>query len=56
VSGGTLLQLIYPIPEDYVDGEDMSALKAKMAHAHEANRCKYALPTSPAPAPEGVHP
>jgi uncharacterized iron-regulated protein len=45
VSAGTVLQLIYPIPEDYVDGEDTSAVKAKMAHAHEANRCKYTTPT-----------
>jgi uncharacterized iron-regulated protein len=53
VSGGTVLQLIYPIPEDYVDGEDMGAMQAKMAHAHEANRCKYVLPKSPDPVPEG---
>jgi uncharacterized iron-regulated protein len=52
VSGGTVLQLIYPIPEDYVDGEDLGAMQAKMAHAHEANRCKYALPKSPDPVPE----
>jgi uncharacterized iron-regulated protein len=54
VRSGTVLQLIYPIPEDYVDGEDMGAMQAKMAHAHEANRCKYSLPTSPAP--EAAHP
>jgi uncharacterized iron-regulated protein len=54
VGGGTILQLIYPLPEDYVDGEDMGAMQAKMAHAHEANRCKYSLPTSPAP--EAGHP
>jgi uncharacterized iron-regulated protein len=53
VSGGTVLQLIYPIPEAYVDGEDTGAMKAKMAHAHEANRCKYAPPESPDPVPEG---
>jgi hypothetical protein len=53
VSGGTILQLIYPLPEDYVDGEDTGAMQAKMAHAHEANRCKYALPKSPDPVPEG---
>jgi uncharacterized iron-regulated protein len=55
VSGGTVLQLIYPTPEDYVDGEDTGAMKAKMARAHEANRCKYGMPKSPDPAPEGVH-
>jgi hypothetical protein len=50
VRGGTVLQLIYPIPEDYVDGEDTGALVAKMTHAHEANRCKYVLVKS-APLP-----
>jgi uncharacterized iron-regulated protein len=53
VRGGTVLQLIYPMPEDYVDGEDTGAMKVKMAHAHEANRCKYTLPKSPDPVPEG---
>jgi uncharacterized iron-regulated protein len=52
VSGGTVLQLIYPIPEDYLDGEDTSTMKAKMAHAHEANRCKYVPPKSADPVPE----
>jgi uncharacterized iron-regulated protein len=56
VSGGTVLQLIYPIPEDYVDGEDTSAMMAKMTHAREANRCKYELPKSPDPVPEGDSP
>jgi uncharacterized iron-regulated protein len=56
VSGGTVLQLIYPIPEDYVDGEDTSAMMAKMTHAREANRCKYELPKSPDPVPEGHSP
>jgi uncharacterized iron-regulated protein len=50
VGGGTVLQLIYPIPEDYVDGEDTGAMMAKMSHAHEANRCKYTLVKS-APSP-----
>ncbi|MDB6087179.1 MAG: hypothetical protein JWN43_5060 [Gammaproteobacteria bacterium] len=49
VNRGTFLQLIYPTPEDYVDGEDSSAATAMMAHAHEANRCKYALPKPPDP-------
>jgi hypothetical protein len=47
LSGGTVLQLIYPIPDDYVDGEDTSAMTAKMTHAHEANRCKYTPPKAP---------
>jgi uncharacterized iron-regulated protein len=51
VSGGTVLQLIYPIPEDYLDGEDTGAMQAKMAHAHEANRCKYTPPKPPDPVP-----
>ena len=55
VSGGTVLQLIYPLPEEYVDGEDMSAMTATMAHAHEAHRCKYAPPKPPDPVPEGSH-
>jgi uncharacterized iron-regulated protein len=51
VSGGTVLQLIYPIPEDYVDGEDTGAMMA-MTHAREANRCKYLLPKSADPVSE----
>jgi uncharacterized iron-regulated protein len=54
--GGTVLELIYPLPEEYVDGEDMSAMTAKMAHAHEAHRCKYALPKPPDPEPKSTHP
>ena len=49
VGGGTVLELIYPLPDEYVDGEDMSGLTAKMAHAHEAHRCKYAPPKPPDP-------
>ena len=49
LSAGTFLQLIYPNPEDYVAGEDTSALTAKMSHAHAANRCKYQLPAAAEP-------
>ena len=43
----TVLQLIYPNPDDFVEGEDMSAWTAKMTHAHETDRCKYELPSAP---------
>jgi len=56
VSGGTVLQLIYPIPEDHVEGEDTGAMMTKMTHVHEANRCKYPLPKSADPVPEGHAP
>ena len=55
VGGGTVLELIYPLPEEYVEGEDMSAMTATMAHAHEAHRCKYAPPKAPDPVPENTH-
>jgi uncharacterized iron-regulated protein len=45
LSDGTVLQLIYPNPNAFVDGEDKSAAIAKMMHEHEANRCKYTPPT-----------
>jgi uncharacterized iron-regulated protein len=45
---GTVLQLIYPSPEAFADGEDMSAAITRMTHAHEAAHCKYSSPT-PAP-------
>jgi uncharacterized iron-regulated protein len=41
---GTVLQLIYPTPEAFADGEDMSASIAKSTHERETNRCKYAPP------------
>jgi uncharacterized iron-regulated protein len=40
LSGGTVLQLIYPSPDLFAEGEDASAAMKNMAHAHE-NRCKY---------------
>jgi uncharacterized iron-regulated protein len=49
---GTVLQLIYPIPDSFAEGEDSSASMKSMAHAHSMNRCKY----SPPGAPPGVPP
>jgi uncharacterized iron-regulated protein len=40
---GTVLQLIYPDPEPFVAGEDMSAWTTKMKAKHSAATCKYAL-------------
>jgi len=44
VRDGTALQLIYPAPEAFVDGEDTSAFMAKMKQERNASRCKYSLP------------
>jgi uncharacterized iron-regulated protein len=41
---GTALQLVYPTPDAFVNGEDMSAWAAKMNHERESSRCKYAPP------------
>jgi uncharacterized iron-regulated protein len=51
LAAGTVLQLIYPVPEDFLDGEDTSAMMAHMTHEREAHRCKYlpAVATPPAP-------
>ncbi len=38
----TVLQLIYPDPEPFVAGEDMSAWTTKMKAKHAAATCKYA--------------
>ena len=46
--GGTVLQLIYPNPDSFAEGEDSSASMKNMAHAHQTKRCKY----SPAGAPD----
>jgi uncharacterized iron-regulated protein len=45
---GTVLQLIYPNPDSFAEGEDSSASMKSMAHAHQMNRCKYAPPGAPA--------
>jgi len=39
----TVLQLIYPDPEPFVAGEDMSAWTTKMKAKHSAATCKYAV-------------
>jgi len=41
---GTVLQLIYPNPEEFAAAEDMSAWIATMHAKHTAGTCKYALP------------
>jgi uncharacterized iron-regulated protein len=48
---GTVLQLIYPVPEDFLDGEDTSAMMAHVQHEREAHRCKY-LPAEATPPPD----
>jgi hypothetical protein len=44
---GTALQLIYPTPEPFVAGEDMSGFNAKVKDEREASRCKYSLESAP---------
>jgi uncharacterized iron-regulated protein len=44
---GTVLQLVYPNPEEFVEGEDMSAFIAKMKGKRLANACKYTLADAP---------
>jgi uncharacterized iron-regulated protein len=58
LTAGTVLQLIYPIPEDFLDGEDTSAMMAHMKHERDAHRCKYlpAEATSGAPSAPPVPP
>lgn len=41
---GTVLQLIYPNPEEFADGEDMSAWIGQMKAKHAASACKYSMP------------
>jgi uncharacterized iron-regulated protein len=42
VRDGTVLQLVYPTPDAFVEGEDMSAFIGKMKHERESAKCKYA--------------
>jgi len=44
---GTVLQLIYPNPDSFAEGEDTSASMKSMAHPHHMNRCKYSPPGAP---------
>jgi uncharacterized iron-regulated protein len=46
IGDGTVLQLIYPNPEEFVEGENMSAWIAKMHATRAANTCKYTLPAT----------
>jgi uncharacterized iron-regulated protein len=56
LSAGTVLQLIYPVPEDFLDGEDTSAMMAHMMHEREAHRCKYvAAQATPPSSPSSPH-
>jgi uncharacterized iron-regulated protein len=48
VHDGTALQLVYPPPDPFVDGEDMSAFSAKIKKERDASRCKYSPEASPA--------
>jgi len=41
---GTVLQLVYPIPDSLAEGEDTSASMKTMANAHHMTRCKYSPP------------
>lgn len=41
VHDGTVLELLYPTPDMFVPGEDMSAFGARMRREHEAAKCKY---------------
>ncbi len=47
LKGGTVLQLIYPNPDSFAEGEDSSASMKNMSHAHHMNRCKYSPPGAP---------
>ncbi len=48
---GTVLQLIYPNPEEFVAGEDMAAWIGKMHATRAAGACKYRVPPAINPAP-----
>ncbi|HLZ98633.1 MAG TPA: ChaN family lipoprotein [Steroidobacteraceae bacterium] len=49
---GTVLQLVYPSPDSFADGEETAASLKDMAHPHHPTRCKY----SPPSAQDAVHP
>jgi uncharacterized iron-regulated protein len=55
LKAGTVLQLIYPNPDSFAEGEDTSATMKNMAHMHHMSRCKYSPPGAPA-APHPGHP
>jgi uncharacterized iron-regulated protein len=41
---GTVLQLVYPNPDSFAEGEDTSASMKTMANVHHMTRCKYSPP------------
>ncbi len=41
---GTVLQLVYPNPDSFADGEATAASVKDLAHAHYLHRCKYSPP------------
>ncbi len=49
---GTVLELVYPTPDEFIDGEDTSAVAAHIRHEHAVNHCKYG-PAPAAAAPTG---
>jgi uncharacterized iron-regulated protein len=51
VRDGTVLQLVYPTPDSFVPGEDMSAWIGKVKHERESAKCKYAPGITAPPAP-----
>jgi uncharacterized iron-regulated protein len=55
---GTALQLVHPVPADFVDGEDQTDWVRKMLAKRQANACKYApeAPPSAPPAPAPTAP
>jgi uncharacterized iron-regulated protein len=54
---GTVLQLIYPNPDSFAEGEDSSASTKNMAHAHHVNHCKYSPSGTPPAGAQGAgHP
>lgn len=46
LQSGTALQLVYPSPAEFVEGEDMSTWLARMHDKHTSGSCKYTLPTT----------
>jgi uncharacterized iron-regulated protein len=48
---GTVLQLVYPNPEEFVAGEDMSGWIGKMHGRRISNACKYTPPAGVNPDP-----
>ena len=47
----TVLQLVHPLPDDFVEGEDQSDFILKINAKRKADGCKYSLPGATAPPP-----